>query len=127
MFRSRATARLDVSEVSRRSAHRGREFYAPGRPIFVGLGPHDELQQATGGNLIMSNPGTRQRLPIEFGALDVRVVRRLILSRDRKLRLLVPLLVQMKRDSTKQWTSEDVDSISGTYRIEPHRAKDVPC
>ena len=74
----------------------------------------------------MSNPSTRQRLAIKLRALDVRMIRRLVPGLDRKPRTLVPLLVQMDCDLGEEWTSKDVDSISGTHRIKPHCTQDIP-
>jgi len=51
---------------------------------------------------------------------------RLILSRNRKLRSLVPFLVQMQCDPGEEWTSKDVDAVSGTHRIKPYSTQDIP-
>ena len=74
----------------------------------------------------MSNPSTRQRLPVELRTLDIRMIRCLVRGPDRKLCALVPLLVQVECDLGKQGTSKDVDSISRTHRIKPHCTQDIP-
>src|ERR1700721_617951 len=94
--------------------------------MFIGGRSQYEFQNAACCNLAMPNPCARERLSIEARALHIRMIRGLIFGGDGKLRALVPLLVQVNCGTGKEWASQDVDSISGAYRIEPESTQNIP-
>src|ERR1700721_624 len=94
--------------------------------MYIGGRSPYEFQNAACCNLAMPNPCARERISIEARALHIRMIRGLIFGGDGKLRALVPLLVQVNSGTGKEWASQDVDSISGAYRIEPESTQNIP-
>ena len=83
-----------VFEIGRHGG--GRAAGGSAAPLQVGLGAHDQRQRAAGGDFLVAQPGTIQRLAVELGRLDIDVLVAVALRGDGKGVALVVLLVEVE-------------------------------